>query len=314
MDVSGVKAQIKSKQFDKFYVFTGPEWKVQRIYIDMIAKSSGKPVKFVSSFAEIYRASTQGSFVIQNNVYVVRDDKDFMDNEKAQANLDAILKNDIFILLLSTVDKRTKFYKAYKDIIIDFEPLKDDILRKYIQKEIPLNNKNCDRLMEICEYDYGRCLIEIDKMKNFLDGQEEYVTYDDVFNYLLKDGAIYVPPKDAIFDFVGAILDGKINTYFDLYKECLAVGEATMVMLSVLYKNAKAVLQVQSCTSKDIGQSTGLSGFEIKNAQKHKGVYANNELVKIMRMCQDMQKKIVTGQIAEEFVMLTILTRIGEMI
>lgn len=313
MEVATVKSHIKAKQFDQFYIFTGPEWKVQRIYIDMIGKASEKPVKYVDTFAEVFKSITRGSFISQNYVYVVRDDKDLMNDEKLYSKLSEILKDNILILLCTIVDKRTKFYKTYKDSIVEFEALKSDILKKYIQKEISLNNANCDKLMEVCEYDYGKCLLEIDKMKNFLGGQEEYVTYDDIFNYLLQDGTIYTPPKDAIFDFVDAILDGKIHTMFSLHKECLEVGEATMVMLSVLYNNAKAVLQVQSCQSSDIGKVTGLNGWQIKNAQKHTGVYSSGELVEIMRMCQDMQKNIVTGKIAEEFVIPYILYKIGVM-
>lgn len=313
MEVSTVKSHIQKKEFDKFYIFTGAEWQVQRIYINQISKASGKTLKYINSITDVYNNLTNTSFLKQSYIYVVRDDKELMENEKLQARLSELLTSDILVLQLTSVDKRTKFYKAYKDSIVEFEALKSDILKKYIQKEIPLNSKSCDKLMEVCDFDYGRCLLEIDKMKHFLAGQEKYVTYDDVFAYLLEHGTIYTPPKDAIFDFVDAILDGKIKTMFSLYEECLEVGEATMVMLSVLYNNAKAVLQVQSCQSSNIGKVTGLNGWQIKNAQKHTGVYSSGELVKIMRMCQDMQKKIVTGKIAEEFVMPYILTYIGGM-
>ena len=133
--------------------------------------------------------------------------------------------------------------------------------------------------------------------------------YDEAFEILLKDGTIHTPSKDAIFDFVDAILDDSLKC-FDLYRQCLEVGEAVMVMLKVLYDNAKAVLQVQSCKSNDVGKSTGLNGWQIKNAMKHTGVYSNRELINIMELCFKFQKGIVTGQYAEEFAMPYIMTEV----
>ena len=319
MDVAELKAEIASRKLRSFYIMTGPEWKVQQIYIQQISKVSGKDIRYVESISDI--ASKQGAaFVKKSYVYVLRDDHELMTNEKAQENLDRIIGDNIVILEATTLDKRTKFYKTYKNTIVEFETLGEQILKKYIQKEIPLSDKNCAKLMEVCEYDYGRCLLEINKIKHFIRANrrdnrdlhaepvEQYTDY--CFRTLLESGAIYQPPKDAIFDFVDAILDAKVNSAFNLYHQCLAVGEATMVMLSVLYTNAKATLQVQSCQSSDIAKSTGLTPFQISNAKKHSRVYSNRGLINIMKLCQACQQGIVTGELDEEFAMEKILVNV----
>ena len=314
MEVNEIKHHIQSKQFDKFYIFSGPEWKVQKIYIDMISKSSGKDLKYIEDISNLYKQGRGNSFIKKSYVYVVRDDKELIQDEKLQSKLDSIIGDNILILLLTTLDKRLKFYKTYKDTIVEFESLKSSILMKYIQKEINLSDKNCDKLMEVCEYDYGRCLLEIDKIKHYDAGvsanEEDNHMWDLDFKSLLENGVIYQPPKDAIFDFVDAILDCDINLSFNLYHQCLAVGEATMVMITVLYSNAKAVLQVQSCKSDDISKSTGLTGFQIMNAKKHINKRSNRSLIDIMQVCQQCQQDIVTGNIEEEYVMDYILTEI----
>ena len=163
--------------------------------------------------------------------------------------------------------------------------------------------------MEVCDFDYGRILLEIDKIKCYQSYDEDMeLLADVVFKYLLENGTIYTPPKDAIFDLVDSILDGKPS--FNLYQQCLDVGEATMVIIKVLYDNAKVTLQVQSCESKDIGKSTGLNGWQIKNAMKHKGVYSNRELINIMNLCFECQKGIVTGMIEEEFAIPYIMVNV----
>jgi len=136
------------------------------------------------------------------------------------------------------------------------------------------------------------------------------ITYDEAFEILLKDGTIYQPPYDAIFDLVDAILDRKVNESFDLLQQAYDVGEATMVMLSVLYTNAKAVLQVQSYKGNDLSKATGLNGFQIKNAKKHVGKYSENDLNYIVRLVQKVESGIKTGQMEDEFAMQYLLTHI----
>lgn len=308
MEVTELKAQIQSHQIQPFHIFAGNEWKVQRVYLEMLAKVSGKELRYIDAFADIYRSLNNRSFVQKSYIYVVRDDKDIMTEEKLQKNLVEILGTNTLVLLLTTLDKRFKFYKTYKDTIIEFEALKPEILHKYIDKEIPLSDENIDKLMEVCEYDYGRCLLEIDKIKHYRNRFVKDIFPNDAFRILLKDGVIYTPPKDAIFDFVDAVLDRKVNTAFNLYQQCMAVGESTMAILTVLYNNVKAVLQVQSCMSSDVGKSTGLNYFQLTNAKKHLNKYSNRMLVQILRLCQQCQQDVVTGRIDEEFVIDYIVT------
>lgn len=305
MEITEVKAHIKNKAFNKFYIFAGSEWKVQRLYLDQIAKISGKDLKYIDSISDIYSKRNNKSFIQKFYTYIVRDDKELLQNEKLQAQLNSIIGENILILLLTSVDKRTKFYKSYSDKIVEFESLKPEILKKYIQKEIKLSDKNTEKLMEVCEYDYGRCLLEIDKIKKF-----DHEATNSAFEHLLKAGVIYQPPKDAIFDFIDAILDVDINLAYNLYQQCLEVGEATMVMISVLYTNAKAVLQVQSCKSSDLSKSTGLTSWQIMNAKKHLNKRSIGELLNIIEVCQTSQQAIVTGEIEEEFIIENLLTRI----
>ena len=262
-------------------------------------------MKYIDSITDIYGKRNNTSFIKKSYLYVVRDDKEIIQNEKIQSQLNSIIGSNILILILTSVDKRLKFYKSYQDRICEFGSLKPEILKKYIQKEISLNDTNCDKLMEICEYDYGRCLLEIDKIKRF-----DHEATNSAFEHLLKAGVIYQPPKDAIFDFIDAILDADVNLSFNLYHQCLAVGEAVMVMISVLYNNTKALLQVQSYKGNNLEKATGLTAWQIMNAKKHLNKRSIRELLDIIEYCQESQQAIVTGKIDEEFIMENLLTKI----
>lgn len=304
MDATTLKAHIKSNTVPNILYFTGSEWEVQKIFIQQIAKVKGLETKRVESIVDVMGKFKSSSFVQKNYIYIARDDKQYLEDEKARTILPTVIGQNMYILLLTSVDKRTKFYKGNGYAIVEFEALPEKMLIKYIQKDIPLSEKNCKKLIEVCESDYGRILLEIDKIKRF-----DHEATNSAFEHLLKDGTIYIPPKDAIFDFVDAILDRQTNC-FDLYKQCRAVGEATLVMISVLYNNAKALLQVQSCQSKDVGKSTGLNGFQIMNAKKHLHNYTNRELVDMMRRCVEAEQGIKTGKIEEEFAVEYILVNV----
>lgn len=316
MDVSTLKAKIKSKQIPHYLIFTGPEWKVQQIYIQQIAKVLSLEVVYLDSYSEVYSKIRSRTLTSSSKLFLLRDDTEIQSSDKITTQrITDSLKDNFLIHILTTTDKRKKYYKENQDRIVDFEPLSDSALKKYIKREINLSDENCQRLIEICEHDYGRCLLEIDKIKRYylyhqIATDRFGVNYDVSFQELLKDGTIYQPPYDAIFDLVAAILDRKVNKAFDLLEQSYAVGEATMVMLSVLYNNAKAVLQVQTYKGDNLSRATGLTGWQIKNAKPHVRKYSDKELIHMMQMIQKVESGIKTGQIEDEIAMPYLLVSV----
>lgn len=294
-----VKSQIKSKNPKSFYIFTGEEIKVIDIYVQKIAECKGLEVNRVDNLSNIYSRFYNKSLVQKSYCYVLRDDRDLLTQEKLWDSLSIqnVQGNNIVILLLTSVDKRSKFYKRFKDLIVEFEHLPDNVLTKYIKKEIGLSDDNCIKLIRACESDYSRILLEIDKI-------QAYYTYgvvnpDNIFNQFIKDGTIHQPPKDAIFDFIAAVLKRKISLSFELLQDCYGVGESNIVILSVLYNNVKQVLQVQSCESRDIVKTTGLTAWQVKCAKEKCGYYTIGDLVYFLRLIRRVEKGIKTGEIEE---------------
>lgn len=301
MKIVDVKNQIKSKSPKSFYIFTGEELEVINIYINKIAECRNLEVARVDSISNIYSKFLSKSFVTKNYCYVLRDDKELLTQEKVwdALTVKGVQGNNIIILILSNVDKRSKFYKRFQDSIVEFEHLPDSVLTKYIKKEISLNDKNCKRLIDICESDYSRILLEVDKIKQYAKGFSGNYGFDNFFQMLVDNGTIYQPPKDAIFDFVDSVLKGKVVKSFELLKNCYGVGESPIVLLSVLYNNVKQVLQVQSCTSKDIAKTTGLSAWQVKCAKEKCGYYSIGDLVYFLKLIRRVEKGIKTGEIEE---------------
>ena len=301
MEIVDVKNQIKSGKFDKVYVFHGPEHAVMKLYLKMMADKGNYQLTYVDSLMDLMTGVRTKALVPIHHLYVIMDDKEYLTNEKMWDKFNG-LKDDIVVFYYSTTDKRLKFWKQNKDKAVEFTTLSDPILIKYIQKDIDLSEKNCLKLIELCESDYGRILLEIDKIKNYKWDADIVMNaysnkYDMAFEELLKQGAIYRNPKDAIFDFVGAFLERKPSKAYDLLQQSKEVGEANLVLISVLYNNIKTLLQVQS--AKDY-KTLGINGFVLKNVLPYRDNYSNAELVKAMKLLREIEKGIKTGTIPDE--------------
>lgn len=310
MTIQELHSQLVAKKTQPVYMFTGEEIGIMNIYISQISKLSGMQIYRADSFEEVYGSiKKQSSTVCKNFVYVIRDDKDIQENEKAQKIVGEHKWKDIVIFLFTSLDKRTKFYKQYKDTLTEFNYLNEANLKPYIKRELKtLSDNECIDFAKVCECDYSRILLEVDKVRQYAKAQNISES-KSLFN-LLKEGTIYQPPKDAIFEWCDAIMNCSKKA-FDLYNQSLLVGEATLPLITVLYNNIKQTLQVQSCTSKDISKSTGLTGWQIQCGKKYVGKYTDEELKSYLQLIRECEVGIKTGTIEESmvvpYIMFTIL-------
>lgn len=299
MEVQELKHLIKEKTIPSFMIFTGEEWRVQKIYIEQIAKVAGLEIKYIDTVSDIANSVGTKSLFSKDYLYVVRDDKEFITEEKLQEKVINNLNNNMLILELTSADKRLKILKTYKTSTYEFNTLKSDILKRYIQREIDLSDRNCEILMEICSYSYGHCLLEIDKIKRYVNYLGPAPTQDGVFQKLLEDGTLYVPPRDTLWDFIRAVLQNKPNKAFELYQDLKELQTPTFAILTNLYNNTKQVLQVQVCTSNDIAKTTGLNQWQIRNAKECVGRFKAGDLAYLMRLIQRVESGIKQGKIDE---------------
>ena len=295
MQVTEVKKQIQAKRLYPFYIFTGAEIEAQRIYIEKIAEVTGKPVKRIESVREAF--NRRASILKISNVYVCRDDMEFWKSATPLETVKELLGDNILILQMTEIDKRSKSYKSYTNEIVDFEYMDADTLYKYVQRQCSLADTNTYELIDICGNDYSRILLETDKINTY--ARACGVSVDEAFSVLVEEGTINRPPKDAIFDFVDALLRADINGAFKLLQECKDIGEVPLRIITVLYSNFKRVLQVQVCESKDICECTGLTPWEVKLAKKTLNCWQSEDLVFFLKTLQRLETSLKTGEVEE---------------
>lgn len=306
MEVTAVKKQIQAKKLDPFYVFTGDELEAQRIYVNKIAEVTNKSIKRIDQVSDAFKR--RASILKASYLFVCRDDMDFWKAATPLEDLTELLGDNILILQMTTVDKRSKSYKSYTNQLVVFDYMDDDVLYKYTRKACPLSDDNVFTLIDMCERDYGRILLEADKIGQLSKALK--ISADAAFSKMLAEKAISRPPKDAIFDFVDAMLRADISNAFELLEECKAIGEPPLRIISVLYSNFKRVLQVQVCEDKDICGTTGLSAWDVKLAKKTVGCWASEDLVFFLKTLQGIEQGIKTGEVEEGIALDFLLTSI----
>lgn len=298
MEVSAVKKQIKDKDIqNRLYLFTGDEIMLQNMYIAQMSKVSKLPVVRADSVSVIYSKLTNKTLFDTNAIYVIRDDSEFAKTEKLWDKLEHMDTGNVVILLYTTIDKRGKMFKHFKDKIVVFEYMNETVLTKYIKKKMDISDSMCKKLIDVCEKDYSRICLELDKVKTFA----ELSDLNDEFSIktLFKEHLIYEPPVDAIFDLVDCVLHHSCKEAYRCLEECKAIGEHPLVVLTVLYNNVKALLLVQCCKGNNISQTTGLNSWQIHQVSDSVNVYSSTHLLYMLQKIQSIEEGIKIGRIPE---------------
>lgn len=300
MNLMELKKSLTDNKLKKLYVFTGEEVAIRNIYLKKLSALFKGNTVVTESLSGI-TAKLKSNSLIQssNTLYVIRDDKTVLSAEKIWESLKngTFQKGNIIVLIYTSLDKRGKFYKEFTDEIVCFEHLSEDILLKYIAKEVSITSDRAKYLVHICNNDYGCILLETDKLKCL--ASKLNITHNDAFDMCKQSNGFYIPPEGEIFDLLNAILAQNVNETYKQLQKFIQRGDSPIAVLSLLHNNVKAILQVQCAQGhSNLGQVTGLSGFQIKNANQFLNRYTEKELIrmiKINRFCEKCIKQ--TGMI-----------------
>lgn len=299
MQLAELMKKIATNTLDRFYIFYGEEQKILDIYLEHIAGLGYRPI-YTDTVQSIVKNIGKKSLDNTPKLYIVNADMDYLKAENSwKATQELISKTKhIVVLRYNTLDKRNSFYKQNIDCIVEFSYLDVAVLTKYINNILPkLSAAHCDKICSMCGNDYGRILLEVDKVKHYM--QVHKVSEDIAFMRLLEQDAIYADVGDITFKLTDAVLYGDIDTSRKYMMEALRKGEPAMVIASVLYTGFRNMLAVQGLgkDKSDAVKRTGLQYWQIKQVMDKLGGYSNTDLLRNMKLCQFVESGIKTGKI-----------------
>ena len=287
----------KSDNLSGIYVFTGNETVILNIYIKNIAKKSNISIMEYDTVKQVYDKLSSNSLFDKNNyVYLVRDDSSFLTAEKDwELFTKKLIKNNVVILTYTSVTKGSKFYKHFSERITVFDYLGEDILAKYVIKELPgFKTDNAKELVNICEKSYSRILLECDKLRHLNKVRQDNI--NTTYEYAMQNSFIFIPPEDAIFSFVDSCLNRNVGDCYYYLEECKRISESELNILSNLYTKFRTLLQVQSLGyNKDICNTTGLQYYQVQQVSNYTNRYSTDELLRALRLIHYCELSIKQG-------------------
>ena len=206
------------------------------------------------------------------------------------------------ILRYDKLDKRDSFYKNNKQNLVQFSHLTSEVLQTYIERDLPeISIENASKLINICGNDYGRIMLEMDKIKQFMQATNEKDT-DKAYKILDSQDAFYKEIGDITFELTNAVLGGYPDESLRKLDEAKRKGEPSMMIASILYNGFRNLLAYQGLGSNKQGamERTGMSKGELYGCTKNVGGYSIEEVKRNMLFCQKVEAGIKSGIIDED--------------
>ena len=305
MELVDLMKAISENNIPHYLVLFGEEQAILNIYIQHIAQN----YKIVHCDTVAYALSQVGKKSIDksNKVYIVNEDIAYTKAEESWKNVKQTFEKSRHILLIKyhSLDKRSKFYLNNKQNSVEFTHLSKDVLISYINQKLPdLSEKNASKLVEYCSNDYGRILLEVDKIKQYSSVRTD-LTIDSCFVQLDKQGLFHKEIGDITFELTNAVLGGYPETAMQKLDEAKRKGEPAMMIASILYNGFRNLLAYQGLGSNKQGamERTGMSKGELYGCTKNVGGYSIAEVKRNMLKCQEVEAGIKMGTIDEEIVL-----------
>lgn len=304
MTITDIKRNFITNEHPNLYILFGEEYAVINIYIEKISGAFDS-VKDGQTFSAVKKRFTGRSlFQTGKDLYILRDDDELLNSENDWKTLLKRLKeNDIYVIAkYGKLDQRSKFYKTFSDNACEFTFMTPDIISKHIKNQIKLADSCCDYLIDAFRCDYGRILLELDKVKHTMEYYN--LSPNDAFKLCYNSNVFYEEPEDVLFSLVDSIMTRNVKLSYELLDELKRRGDNPIGALSILHNTVKAVLQVQSLNKKkDITKATGLTQYQVNAAFKYLNRYTDKELIRFMKYLRYCDKSIKDGTIDASMVL-----------
>lgn len=301
MQLSDLMMSISNNKIPHFLILFGEEQAILDEYIKHIVKD--KQVIYCDTVRNVLSQYNRKSLVNTPRVYIVSGDESFKSAEDVWENVITNFNNSKHYLILryTSINKTLKFYTRNKQNCVEFNRLGDDVLLTYISRYLPdLGRKYAQELIDYCNHDYGRILMEVDKIKQW----GEYNTDDEgthqtdfVFKLLDKQGLFHKEIGDITFELTDAVLGGYPDTAIQKLDEAKRKDENPILIASILYNGFRNLMAYMGlgANRKDAMIRTGMTKGELWGCNKNIGGYNFEELKRNALFCQSVEVALKQG-------------------
>lgn len=298
MELFELQNLINSNECPSVLIFLGEDYMLANLYIENIAKRYNLVRTDVDTLQDVIRGSSKNEFNFENKLFVIKHQKDIISKENLWSKVGDKLKKDMLIYVYNDLDKRTKFYTQNKDKIVNFSPQEEKTFLAMVKCQTKMSSANIKELSKICNFNYGKFLSELNKIKCY--SEQNGVSEDDSYVQLINSGTIYTGDKDVVFEFVNKVMSAKIDMY-DQYITLRNNGESNILIISLLYTSMRNQFICQT-VSNPSQSSTGLTPYVINTCLRRNKIYSVSDLRKAMKLVKKLEQGVKMGLFDESFI------------
>ncbi len=302
MELVDLMKKISEDNIPNFLILFGNEQKILELYVEKILEKLQAKKVICESVSNFISISGRKSIDKSKKVYVVQEDMNYSKAEDSWDKIQKHMKHNYLILRYNSLDKRSAFVKKNQQNIVEFSYLSNEVLQQYIQRDLSnLSDENVSKLISYCNNDYGRILLEIDKVKQYMNSIKSN-NEDKCFNELDKQGLFHKEIGDITFELTDAVLGGYPDTAIKKLDEAKRKCEPAMMIATILYTGFRNLLSYQGLGKNKQGavERTGMTNGEVWRCSKLTGGYTISELKRNMFLCQKVESGIKMGTIDED--------------
>ena len=302
MELIDLMKKISRNDIPHFLILFGEEQKIIDIYINNIRDKIQAKKVVKESVSSVVKNIGKKSIDKCKKLYIVTEDIAFTKLEDNWESAKNAINKDYVILRYNSLDKRSAFVRKNQQNIVEFSHLSDEVLQQYIQRDLPdLSDENVSKLISYCSNDYGRILLEVDKIKQYSSVITD-LTIDSCFIQLDKQGLFHKEIGDITFELTDAVLGGYPEKAIQKLDEAKRKGEPAMMISSILYNGFRNLLAYQGLGKNKQGamERTGMTKGELWGCTKNVGGYSMEEVKRNMLFCQKVESGIKMGTLDED--------------
>lgn len=295
MELVELNRQLRTNNIGNFYIFTGDEIGLQNVYLKQFGE-----YKRVDTVSEVLSKLTTRGFGFNKStkeVYVVRDDLDFLNNKHLEENIKQLEKAKLgtLIVQITTANKKAAWYKTWNYYVIEFKKLTPTQLIHQIQHyNLTTDKKTLEYFVYACNNDYTTIMNEIDKYNRL----KAAGIYNDFTINTLMD-MMPIKYDYTVFDLVDMILSSNCKA-INVLDYLLSQNSNPLGILSLLYQNiSKAILVIGHKGQQGITEKTGLPYWQIKKILNTTKISPGG-LLAALRFIQQYDNGIKSGKYAPE--------------
>ena len=304
-----IDEDIKSGQFKKIYLLYGDEAYLKKQYKDKLKKALVQPDDTMNFTAyegkdtnpkEVIDLSETLPFFADRRVILIENSGFFKGScEELAEYMPQVPDTTLFLFVEEEVDKRSKLYKAVKNVgkIVEFTTQTEELLTRWILTRLKKEGKNITgSVMQLFLSKTGTDMGNIDRE---LEKLICYCMDKDVIEAKDVEAVTTEQTTNKIFEMVNAIAEHNQKKALDLYYDLLTLKEPSMRIMYLISRQFQILLNVKDMSQKGfdnntMAQKAGIPPFAVRrNVTQAKG-FTMQQLKQAIRDGVDFEEAVKT--------------------